>query len=126
MAFFLIFDILCLLALFGMSVLVGLVIVAWGRVNIQLKNDLTFEERCISYDEKICICGGGSSGMKSWTLSKPTFSKSSTKRTGDIVLITIVYPQYPQYPHNSISSISSIKYILNKLDKFKTQSVCYL
>ena len=92
MAFFLIFDILCLLASIGMSVLVGLVIVAWGEVNIQLKNDLTFEEMCISYDEKICICDGFS-GMKSWTLSKPTFSKSSTKRTGDIVLIKIVYPQ---------------------------------
>ena len=87
MVFFLIFDILCLLTSIGMSVLTGLVIVAWGEVNIQLKNDLTLEERCISYGEEMCICIGSSG---SWTLSKPAFSKCSRKQTGDTTALNAV------------------------------------
>ena len=80
MVFFLIFDILCLLASIGMSVLIGLVIVVWGEVNMRLKNDLRGCTSDFSYGVKRCHCLDISQ-LKSWTLSKSTFSKYSRKQT---------------------------------------------
>ena len=85
MVFFLIFDILCLLASIGMSVLVGLVIVAWGEVNMQLKNDIGGCTSSVSYGVKSCVCLDISQ-LKSWTLSKSAFLKYFRKQ---IVLTTI-------------------------------------
>ena len=86
MVFFLIFDILCLLASIGMSVLVGLVIVAWGEVNMQLKKDIGGCTSVFSYGVKSCVCSDISQ-FKSWTLSKSTFLNYFRKQ---IVLTTIV------------------------------------
>ena len=85
MVFFLIFDILCLLASIVMSVLVGLVVVAWGEVNMQLKNDIGGCTSHVSYGVKGCVCLD-ISRLKSWTLSKSTFLKFFRKQ---IVLIAI-------------------------------------
>ena len=78
MVFFLIFDILCLLASIGMSVLIGLVIVVWGEVNMRLKNDLGGCTSDFNDGVKRCHCLDIS---KSWTLSKSTFSNYSRKQT---------------------------------------------
>ena len=67
MVFFLIFDILCLLASLGMSVMVALVITFWGTVNNELGG-------CINtgwgYGEDQCTC---TTTYKIWKMGKLTF-----------------------------------------------------
>ena len=71
MAFFLISDILCLLASLGMSILVAIAIAFWGPVNQYLEGK---NGNCIDppppvpYDiEKKCVCF---SAKKLWTICK--------------------------------------------------------
>ena len=52
-----------------------------GEGNIQLKINLVVEEMCMGYGEESCICVL-SSGIKSWTFSKSTFSKYSREKNG--------------------------------------------
>ena len=55
MVFFLIFDILCLLASLGMSVMVALVIAYWGSVNDALGSCTTIG-KIWSYGKDRCTC----------------------------------------------------------------------
>lgn len=70
MVFFLIFDILCLFASLGMSILVGLAITFWGPVSKSLEGE---NGNCINpppvpYDfAKKCVCFNAE---KEWTLRK--------------------------------------------------------
>ena len=69
MAFFLIFDILCIPASLAMSILVFLALTFWGPVNQYLEGN---NEYCINhpldpYDIRKCVC---SSANNVWTLCK--------------------------------------------------------
>ena len=73
MVFFLIFDILCLLASLGMSVLVALVISFWGTVNDELRSCVTSQTL---YGEDRCTCIRTQFSYptsEKWEMGKSTF-----------------------------------------------------
>ena len=68
MVFFLIFDILCLLASLGMSIMVALVITFWGTVNEKLAAGCSTDDWQLE-----CKCG-------QWTMGKSTSFEIYTKQ----------------------------------------------
>ena len=72
MVFFLIFDILCLLASLGMSVMVALVITFWGSVNNELEGCVTPKTWSYQYQDQ-CICTKGIYTTEKWVMVKSTF-----------------------------------------------------
>ena len=75
MVFFLIFDILCLLASLGMSVMVALVITFWGSVNNELGGCVTPSKTWPYQDQDQCICTKGIYRTEKWVMGKSTFIK---------------------------------------------------
>ena len=73
MVFFLIFDILCLLASLGMSVLVALVISFWGTVNDELRSCVTSQT---FYGQDRCTCTRRQSSYPA-TFEKSEMGKST-------------------------------------------------
>lgn len=86
MTFFLIFDILCLLASIGMTVVVGLVVVFWQAVNQQLRNDFGGCKTAL-YDTK-CVCVDVNENKK-WTMDGTSCEDLQSIQTMLIALVVL-------------------------------------
>ena len=69
MVFFLIFDILCLLASLGMTIMAALMIAIWDTVNERL-GGTCYTRYQYDYTEASCTCGYDLEPRDTWTMGK--------------------------------------------------------